>query len=151
TVDIEKEDYEPKVTKILKDYRRTANIPGFRKGRVPMGLIKKQYGQAVRVDEVNKLLQEKLNKYLTEEKLEVLGNPLPKEREGFSWENENYTFDFELGLAPDFEVNLKETSPVTYYKIVADDKMIDQQVKHLRTQYGKLKSKSEVNHEEDLI
>src|SRR5699024_3261710 len=85
TVDIEKEDYEPKVTKILKDYRRTANIPGFRKGRVPMGLIKKQYGQAVRVDEVNKLLQEKLNKYLTEEKLEVLGNPLPKEREGFSW------------------------------------------------------------------
>ncbi len=151
TVDIEKEDYEPKVTKILKDYRRTANIPGFRKGRVPMGLIKKQYGQAVRVDEVNKLLQEKLNKYLTEEKLEVLGNPLPKEREGFSWENENYTFDFELGLAPDFEVNLKETSPVTYYKIVADDKMIDQQVKHLRTQYGKLKSKSEVDHEEDLI
>ena len=80
-VEIEKDDYNPKVEKVLKDYRKNANIPGFRKGHVPMGLIKKQYGQAVLVDEVNKLLQENLNKYLTEEKLDVLGNPLPKEQE----------------------------------------------------------------------
>lgn len=151
TVDIEKEDYESKVNKILKDYRKTANIPGFRKGHVPMGLIKKQYGQAVLVDEVNKLLQENLNKYLTDEKLEVLGNPLPKEREDFSWENENYTFDFELGLAPDFEVDLKALSPVTQYKIVADDEMVDRQIKHFRTQYGKLKSKTKIDNDEDLI
>ena len=77
TVDITKEDYSDKVEKILKDYRKNANIPGFRKGHVPMGLVKKQYGKAVLVDEVNKLLQDALNKYLTEEKLDVLGNPLP--------------------------------------------------------------------------
>ena len=77
-VAITKEDYSDKVDKILKDYKKQANIPGFRKGQVPMGLIKKQYGKAVLVDEVNKLLQDNLNKYLTEEKLDVLGNPLPK-------------------------------------------------------------------------
>ena len=143
-VDIAKEDYEPQVTKILKNYRKTANIPGFRKGHVPMGLVKKQYGQAVLVDEVNKLLQESLNKYLTEEKLDVLGNPLPKEQEEFSWEAENFTFEFELGLAPEFEVAVKTKDPVTHYKIVADDEMIDRQIEHVRTQYGKLKSKSEV-------
>ena len=89
-VEISKEDYSPKVEKILKDYRKNANIPGFRKGHVPMGLVKKQYGQAVLVDEVNKLLQENLNKYLTEEKLDVLGNPLPKEQENFDWDKDDY-------------------------------------------------------------
>ena len=88
-VDIAKEDYSEKVEKILKDYRKTANIPGFRKGHVPMGMVKKQYGKAVLVDEVNKLLQDALNKYLTEEKLDVLGNPLPKEQENFDWDQEN--------------------------------------------------------------
>ena len=79
-VEIEKKDYADKVEKILTDYRKTANIPGFRKGHVPMGLVKKQYGKAVLVDEVNKLLQDALSKYLVEEKLDVLGNPLPKTR-----------------------------------------------------------------------
>ena len=72
-----------------------------------MGMVKKQYGQAVLVDEVNKLLQEALNKYLTEEKLDVLGNPLPKEKENFNWDQDNYSFEFELGLTPQFDVNLK--------------------------------------------
>lgn len=151
TIDINKEDYEPRVAKILKDYRKTANIPGFRKGHVPIGIIKKQYGQAVLVDEINKLLQENLNKYLTEEKLDFLGNPLPRERTDFSWDNENYSFDFELGLAPQFEVNLQTKKPITRYKITADKKMIDKQVKHIRTQYGKLKSLSQVENEENLI
>ncbi len=96
-VDIAKEDYSDKVDKILKDYRKNANIPGFRKGHVPMGMVKKQYGKAVLVDEVNKLLQDSLNKYLTEEKLDVLGNPLPKEQDNFDWDSETYTFEFELG------------------------------------------------------
>ena len=97
-VAISKEDYQDKVEKILNDYRKQANIPGFRKGQVPMGLIKKQYGKAVLVDEVNKLLQDNLNKYLTEEKLDVLGNPLPKQPENFDWDNDNLDFEFELGL-----------------------------------------------------
>ncbi len=142
-VDIAKEDYQPRVEKILKNYRKTANIPGFRKGHVPMGLVKKQYGQAVLVDEVNKLLQENLNKYLTEEKLDVLGNPLPKEQDNFSWDADNYSFEFELGLAPEFTVDINTKEPVTLYKLIADDEMIDKQITHIRTQYGKLKSKDE--------
>lgn len=140
-VDIAKEDYSDKVENILKDYRKNANIPGFRKGHVPMGMVKKQYGKAVLVDEVNKLLQDALNKYLTEEKLDVLGNPLPKEQENFNWDSETYTFEFELGLSPQFEVSLDNKKPITHYKIVAGDEMIDNQIKTIQKQYGKLVSK----------
>jgi trigger factor len=149
-VAITKDDYSDKVDKILKDYKKQANIPGFRKGQVPMGLIKKQYGKAVLVDEVNKLLQDNLNKYLTEEKLDVLGNPLPKQQDNFNWEAEDFSFEFELGLAPNFEVSLKTKKPVTHYKIVADKKMIDEQVERIRKQYGKLISKSEAGKNDEL-
>ncbi|GLU42632.1 trigger factor [Allomuricauda sp. NBRC 101325] len=149
-VAISKEDYQDKVEQILKDYRKQANIPGFRKGQVPMGLIKKQYGKAVLVDEVNKLLQDNLNKYLTEEKLDVLGNPLPKQQDNFDWDSENLDFEFELGLAPDFAVNLKTKKAVTQYKIVADKKMIDDQVERIQKQYGKLVSKTEVGKKDEI-
>ena len=95
-VDIAKEDYSDKVEKILTDYRKTANIPGFRKGHVPMGMVKKQYGKAVLVDEVNKLLQDALNKYLTEEKLDVLGQPLPKQQDDIDWDGDNFSFEFDI-------------------------------------------------------
>ncbi len=149
TVEINKEDYNDKVTKILIDYKKTANIPGFRKGHVPMGLVKKQYGKAVLVDEVNKLLQENLNKYLVEEKLDILGNPLPRMQEEFDWDAENFAFEFELGLAPTFEVNLKKNE-ITQYAIVADDKMIDGQVENIRKQYGKLISQDEVTEDSEV-
>lgn len=149
-VDIKKEDYATQVSKILKDYRKTANIPGFRKGHVPMGLVKKQYGQAVLVDEVNKLLQDSLNNYLTEEKLDVLGNPLPKMRDDFSWDTEDYSFEFEIGMTPEFEVNAKTKKALPLYKIVADEETIDKQVDHMRTQQGKLISKSEAE-EGDMV
>ncbi len=144
TVEISKDDYSEKVEQILNDYRKQANIPGFRKGHVPMGLIKKQYGKAVLVDEVNKLLQDNLNKYLTEEKLDVLGNPLPKQQDNFDWETENFAFEFELGLAPEFEVSLKSKKAIQHYKIVADKKMLDEQVDRMRKQFGKIVSKTEV-------
>lgn len=137
-VEIAKKDYSEKVEKILLDYRKTANIPGFRKGKVPMGMVKKQYGKAVLADEVNKLIQEALNKYLTEEKLDVLGQPLPKMQDQIDWNDDEFSFEFELGLAPDFEVNLKSEEPIIEYKIVADDKMIDEQVERIQKQYGKL-------------
>lgn len=149
-VEISREDYQDKVDKILKDYRRNANIPGFRKGQVPMGLIKKQYGRAVLVDEVNKLLQDHLNSYLVEEKLDVLGNPLPKRQDDFNWDAEQLDFEFELGLAPEFEVSLKTKKPVPHYKIVADKKMIDDQVARIRKQYGKLVSKETVGPEDEV-
>jgi len=137
-VDIAKEDYSDKVEKILLDYRKTANIPGFRKGHVPMGMVKKQYGKAVLVDEVNKLLQDALNKYLTEEKLDVLGQPLPKAQDEIDWDADKFSFEFELGLAPEFEVEIKGKEAITQYNIVADDKMIDEQIERIQKQYGKL-------------
>lgn len=149
-VNIAKEDYSDKVDKILKDYRKNANIPGFRKGHVPMGMVKKQYGKSVLVDEVNKMLQDALNKYLTEEKLDVLGNPLPKEQEDFNWEQDNYSFEFELGLSPQFDVNLETKKPITHYKIVAGDEMIDNQIEEIQKQYGKLVSKNEAE-EGDVV
>ena len=149
-VAITKDDYQEKVDTILKDYRKQANIPGFRKGQVPMGLIKKQYGKAVLVDEVNKLLQDNLNKYLTEEKLDVLGNPLPKQQDSFDWDNDNFDFEFELGLAPDFKVNIKTKKAITQYKIVADKKMVDEQVQRIQKQYGKLISKTEAGKTDEI-
>ena len=144
TVNIEKDDYSAKVEKILSDYRKTANIPGFRKGHIPMGMIKKQYGKAVLIDEVNKLLQEALSKYINDEKLDVLGNPLPKPQDDLDWDADNFVFEFELGMAPQFDVKLKGRKAITKYNIIANDKMINNQVDNIRKQYGKLVSKDVV-------
>ncbi len=149
-VDITKDDYGDKVDKILADYRRTANIPGFRKGHVPMGMVKKQYGKAVLIDEVNKLLQESLGKYLVEEKLDVLGNPLPKPQDDLDWDADSFSFEFELGLAPNFEVNLKTKKAITHYKIIADDKMVNEQVTTIQKQYGKLVSKDVIEEHDEI-
>lgn len=142
-VDIVADDYKDKVTKVLKDYRKTANIPGFRKGHVPMGMVIKQYGKAVMIDEVNKLLQESLNKFLVEEKLEILGNPLPKLDESFSWDAEQFSFEFELGLAPEFELDLK-SNKVKSYNIVATEELIEKELENIQTRYGKLISQEKV-------
>ncbi|WP_179335612.1 trigger factor [Winogradskyella costae] len=149
-VDIAKEDYSDKVEKILVDYRKSANIPGFRKGHVPMGMVKKQYGKAVLVDEVNKLLQDALGKYLVEEKLDVLGNPLPKAQDDLNWDAEAFTFEFELGLAPEFDVDLKSKKAITHYNIVADDKMINEQIEHIQKQYGKIVSQDAVTEASEI-
>ncbi|MFI1744390.1 trigger factor [Thalassobellus sediminis] len=149
-VDIAKEDYSDKVEKILTDYRKTANIPGFRKGHVPMGMVKKQYGKAVLVDEVNKLLQDALNKYLTEEKLDVLGQPLPKTQDEIDWDADKFSFEFELGLAPEFDVELKSKKAITQYHIIADDKMIDEQIERIQKQYGKLVSQDAVEADSEI-
>ena len=137
-VDIVAEDYQTKVTEVLQDYRKKADIPGFRKGHVPMGMVKKQYGKSVMIDEVNKLLQESLNKFLTEEKLDILGNPLPRMQDDFSWDTESFSFEFELGLAPEFEVDLSAKKKITQYNIVADDALIDKEIENLQARYGKM-------------
>lgn len=143
-VDIVADDYQAKVEEILNDYRRKANIPGFRKGHVPMGMVKKQYGKSVMIDEVNKLLQESLNKFLVEEKLDILGNPLPRMQDDFSWDSETFSFEFELGLAPEFEVNLTSKKKVTQYNITADEALIDKEVENLQSRYGKMSSEEAV-------
>jgi len=137
-VDIVADDYQSKVDQILVDYRKKADIPGFRKGHVPMGMVKKKYGKSIMIDEVNKLLQESLNKFLTKEKLDILGNPLPRVQEDFSWDAETFSFEFELGLAPQFEVNLSPKKKVTQYNITADAALIDKEVENLQSRYGKI-------------
>ena len=144
-VDIIVDDYQPKVDKILVDYRKKADIPGFRKGHVPMGMIKKQYEKSVMIDEVNKLLQDSLNKYLTEEKLEILGNPIPRSQENFTWDTKNFSFEFELGLVPQFEVNLTSKKKITQYVINADDSLIDKEVENLQSRYGKMSAVDIIN------
>ena len=135
-IEIVAEDYQAKVSELLEDYRKKADIPGFRKGHVPMGMIKKQYGKSIMIDEVNKLIQASLNKYLTDEKLEILGNPIPRMQEDFNWEAEVFSFEFELGLAPQFDVNLNAKKEVTQYNIIATEELIDKEVENIQARYG---------------
>lgn len=149
TVQIAEADYAGSVDKILKEYKNTANVPGFRKGRVPMGMIKKQYGQSVMLDEVNKLVQKSLNDYLVEEKVELLGQPLPVNQENIDWTGTDFSLDFELGLVPEFKVDIDKLD-VTHYQIVVSDEMAGKQVEQIRKQYGKLISKDEVSEGDEI-
>lgn len=149
TINVTKDDYSAKVEKSLNDYRKNATIPGFRKGHVPMSLVQKQYGKAVLLDEVNKILQQSLNDYLVEEKLDILGNPLPVVKDEFDWDADDFSFDFELGLAPEFSVDLA-AKKVTRYKIIADETLLNEQVERIQKQYGKLFTK-EVSEEGDEL
>ena len=150
TVEIKQEDVTPQVEKVLKDYRKRANIPGFRKGNIPMGVVKKQYGQAVLVDEVNKALQNSLNQYLNNEKIDILGNPLPVPVDEIDWTAESYSFDFELGLTPKVEVKLPNKKAVTRYEIQADDAFVTEQLERLQKQYGSLQPTEEISKETEL-
>jgi len=136
---IEKKDYEKPVEDTLKDYRKKANIPGFRPGRVPAGLIKKRFGKAILVEEVNKLLSQNLSKYMFDEKLQILGEPLPNfdQQKNIDWDNdENFEFIFDIALAPEIELNLDKETKLNYFKIKVSDEMIDQQLERIETQMG---------------
>ena len=146
TMTIEPADYQEKVEKTLKDYRKKAQIPGFRPGNVPMGLIKKQYGTAVKVEEVNKLLGEKLYEYVRENKIQMLGDPLPntEKQQPQDFEKEgDLTFVFDIAVAPEFEAKLSGRDKIAYYTIAIDDKMLDQQVQMYASQAGEF-TKAEV-------
>lgn len=144
TIAIVKEDYSTTVTKLLEDHRKNANIPGFRKGSVPMSLIEKQYGKSVLLEEVNKILHKSLNEYLSKERLSILGNPIPKVNESMNWDADDFSFQFEIGLAPTFDVNLDGKNEVTKFEIIADEKMLDEQVTRIQKQYGKMISQDTV-------
>ena len=138
TMTIEPADYQEKVEKTLKDYRKKAQVPGFRPGQVPMGLVKRQYGTAVKVDEVNRLMGEKLYEYVRENKIQMLGEPLPSDKQqpqDFEKEGE-MTFVFDIAVAPEFKVALSGKDKIPYYTISVDDKLIDQQVQMYASQGG---------------
>ena len=137
TLVIDKNDYQKNVDDALNNYRKNASVPGFRKGHLPMGIVKKQYGRAIQVDEVNKLISDSLNKFIQDEKLQLLGQPIPKEdAPQVDWDGDSHTFVFEIGLAPEFSIDL--STPINYYEIKVTDKEIETQVEHLRTRFGTL-------------
>ena len=145
TITIEKEDYQEAVEKTLKNYRKKAQVPGFRPGMVPMGMIKKQYGTAVKVDEVNRLLGDKLMTYIRENNIQMLGEPLPSEKqEPQDLEKDGpLTFVFDIAVAPEFKAELTGKDKVPYYSIKIDDKLIDDQVQMYAQQAGEFQ-KAEV-------
>jgi len=134
-------DYTGKVDKAIKDQAKKAQLPGFRKGMVPASHIKRMYGKSILVEEVNNLLNDTLSNYIAEQKLEILGQPLPKmddERE-FKWDNtDDFEFDYELGLAPAFEVNISSKDKFIQYVIKADEKTLEERIKNIRRSYGKM-------------
>ena len=139
TITVEAADYQEQVEKKLKDYRKKAQMPGFRPGMVPMGLIKKQYGTAVKVDEVNRLLGEKLYEYVRENKIQMLGEPLPNEEKQQPQDltgDGPFTFVFDIAVAPEFKAELTANDTIDYYDITVDDKMIDDQVQMFQSQAG---------------
>jgi len=148
---INPEDYQDKVDKTLKDYKKNSQIPGFRKGKVPMSVINKKYRIPVLVDEVNKMLQQDLYKYISEEKVKLLGSPIPKNDEEIDWKNTTtFNFHFEIGLAPDLDVKITKKDKVNYYRIKADDKLVNNYANDIAKRYGVM-SKPELSQEGDLV
>ena len=139
TISIEQADYQESVDKKLKEYRKKAQVPGFRPGMVPMGLIKKQYGTAVKVDEVNRILGEKLYEYVRENKIQMLGEPLPNEEKQQPQDlagDGPFEFVFDIAVAPEFKAELTNKDKVNFYNIKVDDKLIDEQVQMYASQAG---------------
>ena len=139
TMTVEPADYQEQVEKTLKNYRKKAQVPGFRPGMVPMGMIKKQYGTAVKVDEVNKLMGEKLYAYIQENKIQMLGEPLPNQEKQVPQDFEKdaeLTFVFDIAVAPEFKAELSGKDKIDYYTIKVDDKMLDDQVQMYASQAG---------------
>lgn len=153
TVNIEKADYAEKVEKVLRDYRKKANVPGFRPGMVPMNLLKKMYGKSILAEEINKMLSDELYKYIRENQINILGEPLPSEDDQKEIDfatQEDFEFAFDLGLAPEFEVELSKKDKVQYYNITVSEEMIDNQVKSYTSRYGAY-SQVEVVEEKDMV
>ena len=152
-ISVEKPDYDGNVEKVLRDYRKKANIKGFRPGMVPIGLIKKMYGKAVQIDEINKLVTENIQKFLTDEKIEILGDPLPRadDREKIDFDTqESFTFSFDLGLAPAFDIKLSNKNKVPYYEIAADEKMKNDYLENYTRRYGKFE-KADLSEAKDML
>lgn len=139
TITVEEEDYKNDVEKALKDYRKRANVPGFRPGQVPMGLIKRQFGTSAKMDAVNKLVGAELQKYITDNKISMLGEPMASEKqEPQDLEQAGpYTFMFDIAVAPEFSIELTDKDTVDYYDITIDDALVDRQVEMFTSRTGK--------------
>ncbi len=138
-LELTKDDYEERVDTILKDYKKKANMPGFRPGKVPMGMIQKMYRKPVLAEEINKLISESLNKYLVDEKLNILGEPLPHEEDmkPIDFDNDSeFEFKFDVGMAPEFDLKLTAREKLPYYDIKIDDELIDKYSDNYTQRFG---------------
>ncbi len=152
-IDLAPEDYLANYEKALKDYGKKVALPGFRAGKVPAAVVKKRFGKSLLADEINKVINGALTGHIQENKLDVLGNPLPRnnERDGGDWDNPaNFRFSYDLGLAPVFEIKLSSKDKQAFHLIKVDDKMIDKQIGDISRRYGKL-STPEVSADNDLL
>ena len=152
-VQIQADDYQSKVKSTLEDYRKKAKVPGFRPGHVPLGMIKKQYGKNVLAEELNKISNEGLYKYIQDESIEILGNPIPLQDDTFKGDLDNPTdfeFSYEIGISPKFDLPLSSKKSMDYFMVKVDAKLISKQIEDLRKRYGKLESTEEVG-ETDMV
>ena len=143
-------EYKGQVAKRINEKMPLATVKGFRKGAVPKALVEKQYGAAIKVEEVNKVVDLALQRFLQTERLNLLGTPLPKVNENFSWNNEDLVFEYEIGLAPEFEINLDAKNDIVKYNIIADDTMLNGQIARIQKQYGKIISQTVVAEGNDV-
>jgi trigger factor len=146
-VEIKLEDYQSKVKSTLEKYRKTAKVPGFRPGHVPFGMIQKQYGKTVLADELNKLSNDGLYKFIKDENIEILGNPIPLEENTFKGDLDNpsdFEFSYEIGFSPKFDIPLSSKKSMDYFMVKVDDQLIQKQINDLRRRYGKLESTEEI-------
>jgi trigger factor len=153
TVNLSKEDYMPSFEKSLKNYAKNANIPGFRKGMVPAGLVKKMYGQSVFSDEVLRTVEKELNEYVSKEKIDILAQPLPFKNDSRMLDVNNpgdYAFAFEIGLKPELNININDLKG-TFYKIQVTDDVIEDEINRIRTRYGKMTEPETVSNEEEVL
>lgn len=139
TVSIEKADYQENVTKALKETKKKVQMPGFRPGMVPMSLVQKIYGKAIKADEINKIIQEKVYNYIKENKIDMLGEPLPNDAKesGMSLDDDDMKFYFDIALAPEFEVSVDKEDSITYYEIKVSDEMVENRIKDYTRQFGR--------------
>ncbi len=154
TVKLEESDYQEKVDDILKDYRKKANIKGFRPGKVPMGMIRKMYYKPVLVDEINRMVAEKLMSYIQEEKLQILGEPMPHGSDATVPDFDNdkeFEFKFDLGLAPELDVEVSEKDKIPFYKIKVEDKLINEQVDNVAKRFGDFSPVEEAGGDELVV
>ena len=151
TITLSPTDYEAKVESAIKKVQKQASLPGFRPGKVPVGLIKKQHGKSILVDEINKILNETLYNYINENKLEILGNPIPKLNSSVDFDKQTeWTFSYELGLTPQFDVKLDNTQSFVYNTVKIDDELVEKYLKDVKRNYGK-PSNPEVAESTDVL
>lgn len=143
-------EYNGQVTKRINEKMPLATVKGFRKGQVPRALVEKQYGKAIKIEEVNKVVQLALTRYIQSERLDLLGTPLPKMDENFDWDAEDLVFEYEIGLAPKFEIDMEAKNDIVKYVVKADDTFINAQIARIQKQYGKIVSKEVVEAGNDV-